>query len=199
MVGAARTFQLDRWNLAARLAFLAALALLVMGCPASAPAGGDLHLRITKAFDDRAQEEDLWHTGTITADGSFPAAKLDTMDMGVEYEWDLLGPQPWTASTDQQVGDFEGDCNGGDCKPCVGVYGGNWEIDSVHLTMQERGNGRYVFELWLGSDVPPKVSGCDMMVNDPASWAENITVTLTGIGSATPSGSADGYTIAVNP
>ena len=96
-------------------------------------------------------------------------------------------------------GDFTGDCNGGDCNPCVGEFGGSWEIDAVYLTMQERGSGRYVFELWLGSDVPPKVGGCDSMINQPVAWGERITVTLTGIGSTAPSGSADGYTIQVNP
>jgi hypothetical protein len=197
-VGAAgRMCHVGWWHLAVRLIVVAALALVVVGC-SSVASGANLQLRITKAFDDRAEEADLWNSGTITADGTFSAAKLDTMDMDTEYAWNLLGSQPWTASTNQQVGDFEGECNGSeDCRPCVGVYGKNWEIASVNLTMQERGNGRYVFELWLGSDAPPKVSGCDFMTNDPVYWADRITVTLTGLGSAKPSASADGYTVEV--
>jgi hypothetical protein len=188
---------LRRSNPSAALIALAGLALVLQACLPGSAAGGNLHLRVSKAFDTRSVEESLWNSGTITADGVFPAAKLDSMDIGSEYSWDLLGTQPWMASTDQQMGDFIGDCNGGDCKPCTGTFGGSWEIASVNLTLHERGNGRYVFDLWLGSVSPPKVGGCDPMINTPVAWADPLTVTLTGIGSATAAGTADGYTIAV--
>ena len=121
------------------------------------------------------------------------------MDIGAEYAWDLLGPDPWTASTQQQMGDFVGDCNGVQCDPCTAEYGGDWEIGAVQLNMRERGAGRYVFELWLGSERPPHTGGCDSMINSPAYWGERMTITLTGLDSATPSATADadGVTIVV--
>lgn len=197
MVRGMRIVQRRRWHLAARLALLAAMALVVAGCSTSATApGGNLHLHISRAFDNRADEADLWNSGTISADGSFPAAKLDTMDMGTIYDGNDLGT--WSATTEQQSGDFQGECNGSeDCHPCTGTYGGSWAIPSVDFTVQERGNGRYVIDLWLGNDLPPKTGGCDPMVNTPVTWSDNLTVTLTGIGSATPAGTADGYTIEV--
>lgn len=187
----------SRSNRFAPLVVLAGLALVLMACaPGSSTAGGDIHLRISKAFDNRADEADLWNAGTVTADGAFAAAKLDTMDMGTIYDGNQIGT--WTASTEQQSGDFEGECNGSsDCHPCTGDYGGNWAIPSVDFTVQERGNGRYVIDLWLGNDLPPKTGGCDPSVNTPVTWSDNLTVTLTGIGSATPAGSADGYTVVV--
>ncbi|MEA2676442.1 MAG: hypothetical protein QOJ81_583 [Chloroflexota bacterium] len=204
-MNAARTFRLGRWRSAAQLLVLAAVALVVVGCgpggpagPAgtAGPAGGDIHLRITKAFDNRADEEDLWNSGTISADGEFPASRLDTMDMGVIYDGNDLGT--WSASTQQQMGDFEGECNGSsDCRPCTVDFGGSWDIASIDFTVQERGNGRYVIDLWLGSETPPKTGGCDPTFGDPVYWASNLTVTLTGIGTATPAGSADGYTVEV--
>jgi hypothetical protein len=193
-----RTFQLSRWHQALGLVLLAAVSLLVIGCPASQPAGGDLHLTVTTTFDDRATDDVYWHAGTLSAAGSFPAAKLDSMDIGAEYAWDLLGSTPWTASTQQQMGDFVGDCNGVKCDPCVAEFGGDWEIEAVNLTMQQRGNGRYVFKLWLGSVAPPKSGGCDTMLNEPFYWGTRLTVTLTGMDSATPIGTADdGYTVVV--
>jgi hypothetical protein len=187
----------SRSNKAARLIALSGLALLLVGCPPGSPAGGNVHLRISLPFDDRAQEESLWHAGTISAEGEFPASKLDTMDFGSEYAWDLLGPTPWMATTQQQMGDFTGDCNGGECNPCTGEFGGSWEIEAVQLNMQERGNGRYVFQLWLGSGRPPKTGGCDAMINSPAYWANRLIVTLTGMDTATPAGTAvdDGFPV----
>jgi hypothetical protein len=196
-VAAARTFQRGRWKDALRLLALVPVALMLVGCSTGSPTGGDIHLRISKAFDNRATEENMWNSGTITADGVFSAAKLDTMDMGVIYDGNDIGPAPWTASTNQQSGDFTGDCNGGECQPCSGTYGGSWPIPSVDFTVQERGNGRYVIDLWLGNDLPPRTAGCPPMVAGPVTWSDNLTVTLTGIGSATPAGTADGYTIEV--
>lgn len=193
-----------RSNLAARLIFLVGLALVLVGCPAGSSPGGNVHLHIKYAFDNTAEEEALWNKGTISADGEFAASKLDTMDFNAEYAWDLLGPTPWMASTTQQMGDFIGDCNGVRCDPCTGEFGGTWEISAVQLNMQERGGGRYVFELWLGSDRPPHVSGCDAMINSPAYWGTRMTVTLTGMDTATPTGTvesiyADGeYTLEVS-
>ena len=202
----ARGIQVGRRNLAARLTFMAALALVLVGCPAGPPAAGDIHLRISTTFDTRPTEEDMWNSGTITADGVFSAAKLDTMDLGVIYDGNDIGPAPWSATTQQDSGDFEGECNGSnDCRPCTGNYVGSWPIDSVDFTVQERGNGRYVIELWLGSDSPPKTGGCDPMVAGPVAWSTNLTVTLTGIGTATSeatvvSTNSDGvYTAEINP
>lgn len=174
-----------------------ALALVLVACmPGSSTGGGNLHLTISKAFDNRATEADLWNSGTISADGSLPAAKLDTMDIGTIYDGNDLGT--WSATTEQQVGDFEGECNGSeDCHPCTANYGGTWPIASVDFTVQERGNGRYVIDLWLGSDNPPKTGGCDPTTNFPYVWAAHLTVLLTGIGSATPTEGADGYTVVV--
>ena len=176
-------------NLLARLLVLAAVALLVVGCPSS-PSSGDLHVHISKAFDNRADEEDLWVAGMVAADGVFPAAKLDTMDIGAEYDWTLLGSTPWMGTTDQQAGDWEGDCNGGDCTKCTGTYGGSWEIDSVQLTVHERGAGRYVFDIWLGSDSPPKTGGCDAVFGGPVAWYERLLITLTGMDTANPTATA---------
>ncbi len=198
-----------------RLALLAIVALIVVGCP-SAPSGpapssapsslpsavpssvpstlpsGSLHLRISKDFDNRADEADLWNAGTISADGVFPVSRLDTIDGGVIYDGHDIGT--WSASTQQQSGDFEGECNGSDdCHPCTGDYGGTWPIDSVDFTVQERGNGRYVIDLWFGSENPPKTGGCEPMVSGPYVWAVNLTVVLTGIGSATPAGTVTAW------
>ena len=188
-----------RSNRSATAVVLAGLALVLLACGAgSSTTGGNIHLRISKAFDNRATEADLWNSGTISADAVFSAAKLDSMDMGTIYDGNALGPSPWSATTDQQSGDYEGACNGSeDCHPCTGTYSGSWPIPSVDFTVQERGNGRYVIDLWLGNELPPKTGGCDSMVNNPVTWSDNLTVTLTGIGSATPSGSADGYTVVV--
>jgi hypothetical protein len=112
------------------------------------------------------------------------------MDMGVEYDWSLVGSTPWTATTQQQMGDFTGDCNGGDCTPCTGTFSGSWEIDSVDLTVHERGAGRYVLDVWLGSDAPPKTGGCDPMIGGPVGWYERLMITLTGMDTTTPTGTA---------
>ena len=93
-------------NMGLRLLVLAAIAVLVVGCPSGPPAGGDVHVKVTTTFDERATDDVYWHVGTLSAEGSFPAARLDTMDIGAEYARDLLGTEPWTASTDQQMGDF---------------------------------------------------------------------------------------------
>jgi hypothetical protein len=183
---------------AVRVAVLVAVALVVIGCPSSPPGpssssvpSGSLHLHISQTFDTRADEPDLWNAGTISADGVFPASRLDTMEMGVIYDGHDIGT--WSATTQQQSGDFAGECNGSDdCHPCTGEYGGTWPIDSVDFTVQERGGGRYVIDLWLGNELPPKTGGCDPSVNTPASWSSNLTVTLTGIGTATPSATAVG-------
>lgn len=186
-----------RSTLSASLVALVGLALVLVACgPGSSTAGDGVHLSISRAFDNRATEADLWNSGTISADGVFSAAKLDTMDMGTIYDGNQLGT--WSANTQQQSGDFEGECNGSeDCHPCAGNYGGSWPIPSVDFTVQERGNGRYVIDLWLGNDLPPKTGGCDPSVNTPVTWSDNLTVTLAGIGSATPTGTADGYTVVV--
>ena len=181
------------------IAIVGLLVFLVACVPGAATVGGDIHLSISKAFDNRATEQDMWNAGTISANAVFSAAKLDTMDLGTIYDGNEIGPAPWKASTQQQSGDFTGECNGSsDCRPCTGDYGGTWDIPSVDFTVQERGNGRYVIDLWLGSELPPKTGGCDPMVSNPVAWSDNLTVTLTGIGSATPAGSADGYTVEVN-
>jgi len=190
---------LGRWNRAVRLLVLASFSILVLGCPPARPAGGDIHLTVSTTFDDRATDDVYWHSGTLSASGSFPAAKLDTMDIGAEYAWDLLGTEPWTATTQQQMGDFVGDCNGDQCDPCTAEFSGDWNIDAVNLTMQERASGRYVFELWLGSSAPPHSGGCDTFLNDPYAWGSRLTVTLTGMDTATPTGSVsqDGFTVTV--
>jgi hypothetical protein len=181
----------SRGMLALRLFALGAVAFVVLGCPSPAQQGGNIHFHITRTFDDRATEEALWHSGTISADGEFPRSKLDTMDTGAEYAWDLLGPTPWMASTDQAMGDFIGDCNGGQCDPCTAQYSGEWEIGSVQLNMQERGSGRYLFTLWLGSERPPHTGGCDETINSPAYWGERMTITMSGIDSLSPSVTTD--------
>ena len=114
--------------------------------PSTPGPAGNVHLKVTYAFDT-AQTDELWNRGTISAEGEFPAAKLDTMDIGAEYAWDLLGSTPWMASTAQAMGDFIGDCNGVQCDPCTAEFEGEWEIEAVQLNMQERGAGRYVFTL----------------------------------------------------
>jgi hypothetical protein len=183
---AAHIFQVGWSQLAVVLIVVVALAFVVAGCSSSA-SGGNLHLRITQAFDNRSTEADLWNSGTITADGSFPASRLDTMEIGLTYDGNDLGAGRWSATTEQQLGDFEGECNGSeDCHPCTATYGGSWPIPSVDFTVQERGNDRHVIELWLGSDTPPKTGGCDPIANSPYIWAAHLTVLLTGIGSATP-------------
>jgi hypothetical protein len=206
----------DRRHLAVPFALLATVALLV-GCggaapgsapssvpssaPTSAPSSlpsGSIHLLISKTFDNRADEADLWNSGTISADGVFPASRLDTMDGGVIYDGNDIGT--WSASTQQQSGDFEGECNGSeDCHPCVSTYGGSWPIDSIDFTVQERGNGRYVIDFWFGNELPPKTGGCDSVFGEPVTWADNLRVTLTGIGTAAPAATAVGTESSTGP
>ncbi len=66
--------------------------------------------------------------------------------------------------------------------------------------MQERGNGRYVFTLWLGTGPPPHTGGCETFLNQAATWANRLTVTLTGMDTASPSASVaeDGFTATVS-
>jgi hypothetical protein len=179
------------------LVAIAGLALVLVGCPAQS--GSSLHLQITKEFDDRAEADDFWHAGTISAAGVVDTAKLASMDFNADYYSDLVGPGKWTASTQQQMGSWIGDCNGVQCDPCTSEFGGDWDLDSVIFVLNERDNGRYVFDLWLGSTEPPKSGGCEPQINSPVYWADHVPLTLTGIGTATPSGSAAGYTVSIIP
>jgi len=177
---------------------MAVMLLVLLACLPQA-GGSNLHLQITKEFDDRADAGDFWHAGTIGAAGVVDTGKLASMDLNADYYSDLVGPGKWTASTQQQMGSWIGDCNGVQCDPCTSEFGGDWDLDSVIFVLNERDNDRYVFDLWLGSTEPPKSGGCEPQINSPVIWADHVPLTLTGIGSATPSGTADGYTVTITP
>jgi len=177
---------------------VAGLGLVLAGCIPQA-GGSTLHLQLSKDFDDTAGDNPMWHKGTISAEGLVDTSKLASMDLNADYYSDLVGPGKWTASTQQQMASWIGDCNGVRCDPCATEYGGTWDLESVIFRLEEHTNDRYVFNLWLGSTEPPRSGGCDPQINSPAIWANNVALTLTGIGTSAPSGTADGYTVSIAP
>jgi hypothetical protein len=176
------------------LAAVAGLALVLTGCP-GAQSGKSLRLQITKEFDDRAEAGDFWHAGTMNATGVVDTGKLAGMDLNTDYYSDLVGPGAWKASTQQQMGSWIGDCNGVQCDPCTSEFGGEWDLESVIFVLKERNADTYVYDLWLGSTEPPQSGGCEPQINSPVIWAETVPLTLTGLSTANPSGTAAGYTV----